>query len=406
MRLKEKRVELIVQKYGGSSLKRPEDVRRVAGQVAQLYQSGKRLIVVVSAMGSATDELLHLAYKVSKKPNRRELDMLLTAGERVSMALMSMALHNLGCPSISFTGSQAGVLTDPSHSNAHILDLKPIRVNGALEQGKVVVLAGFQGVDPISKEITTLGRGGSDTTAVAMAAHFKAQRCEILKDVDGIFSADPKVIPHTHHYKVFPFSAIEEACFWGSKVLHFRSVELARSLKVPLYVGSSFRPDKGTTIQEEVSKMYEQTAPLTVNSMDEVHQLSVNCSNPAEGLQTMDKELRLHQLAWPQILATAFEQGFLRMMVSASHEQMQALLQALESSPIKTIAEPLASVTLTCKGLYSSTLPEQILSRLQQDSIAPQKTISGACSFSLFVRPEEKERTIRVLHHFIEQQLP
>lgn len=397
-------MDLIVQKYGGSSLRHPDDIRRVAGQIAEIHQQGKQLIVVVSAMGSATDELVQLAYQISKKPNRRELDMLLTAGERVSMSLMSMALHDLGCPSISFTGSQAGVLTDTSHSNARILDLRPIRVDEALGRGKVVVLAGFQGVDPIAKEVTTLGRGGSDTTAVAMAAHFKAQRCEILKDVDGIFSADPKLIPHAKHYASFPFASIEESCFWGAKVLHFRSVELARTLKVPLYVGSSFHPGKGTSIVEEVPDMYEQTAPLTVNSLDEVHHLSVACSNSAEGLQILDKELRLHQLAWPQILATAYEQGSLRMMVSATHEQMRALHQALASSPIESIKEPLASVTLTCSGLYSSDLPEQILSRLQQDSISPHKTLSGACSFSVFVRPEEKERAIRVLHHFIEQQ--
>ena len=397
-------MELIVQKYGGSSLRHSDDIRRVAGQVAQLHKKGKQLIVVVSAMGSATDDLVQLAYEISEKPNRRELDMLLTAGERVSMSLMSMALHDLGCPSISFTGSQAGVLTDPSHSNARILDVRPIRVDEALGRGKVVVLAGFQGVDPIAKEVTTLGRGGSDTTAVAMAAHFKAERCEILKDVDGIFSADPKIIPHAKHYEAFPFAAIEEACFWGAKVLHFRSVELARTLKVPLYVGSSFHPGKGTNILEEVPDMYEQTVPLTVNSLDEVHHLAVPCGNPSEGMQALDKELRLHQLAWPQILATAFEKGELRMMVSASKEQIRALLQALSSSPIENIKEPLASVTLTCSGLYSSDLPEQILSRLQQDSIAPQKTLSGACSFSVFVRPEEKERAIRVLHHFIEQQ--
>jgi len=392
---------LIVQKYGGSSLKHPEDIRRIAERVAKLHQKGKQLIVVVSAMGATTDELLLLAYEISKKPNRRELDMLLSTGERVSMALMSMALHSLGCPSISFTGSQAGVLTDTSHSNARILELQPIRVDEALKRNKVVVLAGFQGVDPIAKEVTTLGRGGSDTTAVAMAAHFKAQRCEILKDVDGIFSADPKVIPHAKHYKVFPFSAIEEACFWGSKVLHFRSVELARNLKVPLYVGSSFHPDKGTVIQEEVPKMYEQTTLLTVNSMDEVHQLSVTCSSTSEGFQTLDKELNLHQLAWPQVLSTVFEQGTLEMMVSASHEQMKALLQALESSPINTTKKPLASVTLTCSGLYSSDLPKQVLSRLKQDNIAPQKTLSGSCSFSLFVQPEEKEQTIQNLAHMI-----
>ncbi|MCB0365940.1 MAG: aspartate kinase [Bdellovibrionaceae bacterium] len=396
-------MDLVVQKYGGSSLKTPEDIRRVAKQVAEIHHGGTRVIVVVSAMGTATDELVQLAYQISPRPNRRELDMLLTAGERVSMALMSMALHDLYCPSISFTGSQAGVLTDTSHSNARIQEIKPIRVEESLEQGKVVVLAGFQGVDPVAKEVTTLGRGGSDTTAVAMAAHFKAKRCEILKDVDGIFSADPKLIPHAKHYGVFPFAAIEDACFWGAKVLHFRSVELARTLKVPLYVGSSLHPEKGTIIQEEVPEMYEKVIPLTVNSLNEVHHLSVQCENPAEGMQLLEKELKQHQLAWPQILATVYEEGRLRMMVSTSAEQMKALLQTLTSSVFKSIREPLTGVTLTCSGLYSSNLPEQILGLLQQDGLAPVKTLSTGTSFSVFVKPDEKERTVRALHHFIEQ---
>lgn len=396
-------MELIVQKYGGSSLKTPEDIRRVAKQVAQIYHSGTRVILVVSAMGTATDELVQLAYQISPKPNRRELDMLLTAGERVSMALMSMALHDLYCPSISFTGSQAGVFTDTSHSSARIQDLRPIRVEESLEQGKIVVLAGFQGVDPVAKEVTTLGRGGSDTTAVAMAAHFKAKRCEILKDVDGIFSADPKVIPHAKHYKAFPFAALEESCFWGAKVLHFRSVELAHSLKVPLYVGSSLHPEKGTVIQEEVPEMYEKIIPLTVNSLNEVQHLTVRCENPSEGMQMLEKELKLHQLAWPQVLATVYEEGQLRMMISTSAEQMKALLQALANSAFKTIREPLTGVTLTCSGLYASSLPEQILSLLQQDGLAPAKTLSTGTSFSVFVKPEEKDRTLRALHHFIEQ---
>ncbi|UEM14950.1 aspartate kinase [Bradyrhizobium barranii subsp. barranii] len=189
----------IVQKYGGVCLETPEKIRAVARSLADLHSRGHRVVAIVSAMGKTTDELIKAAYQVSPHPNRRELDILLTTGERISMSLMSMALSDLGAPAISFTGSQAGVMTDESHSSARILDVRPARVLEELGRGRIVVLAGFQGVNPRTKEITTLGRGGSDTTAVAMAAALKAERCEIIKEVDGICSADPRVVATQSH---------------------------------------------------------------------------------------------------------------------------------------------------------------------------------------------------------------
>ena len=181
---------IIVQKYGGVCLETPAKIRAVARSLADLHGRDHRVVAIVSAMGTTTDQLIQMAYQVSPTPNRRELDMLLTTGERISMSLMSMALSDLGVPAISFTGSQAGVMTDDSQSSARILDIRPIRVLEELDRGRVVVLAGFQGVNPATREITTLGRGGSDTTAVAMAAALKAERCEINKEVDGICFAD------------------------------------------------------------------------------------------------------------------------------------------------------------------------------------------------------------------------
>src|SRR5258708_34542920 len=186
---------IIVQKYGGACLETPAKIRAVASSLADLHSRGHRVVAIVSAMGETTDDLVRLAYQVSPHPNRRELDMLLTTGERISMALMGMALNDLGCRAISFTGSQAGVMTDGSHSSARIVDVRPVRVQEWPDRGRVIVLAGFQGVDPVTKEITTLGRGGTDTTAVAMAAKFHATRCEIIKEVDGVCSADPKIVP-------------------------------------------------------------------------------------------------------------------------------------------------------------------------------------------------------------------
>src|SRR3954469_24007300 len=206
---------IIVQKYGGACLETPAKIRAVAASVADLHRRGHRVVTIVSAMGKTTDELIRMAYQVSPQPNRRELDMLLTTGERISMSLMSMALADLGVPAISFTGSQAGVMTDASHSAARIIDVRPVRVREELDRGRIVVLAGFQGVNPATREITTLGRGGSDTTAVAMAAALKAARCEIIKEVDGVCTADPRVVSDSRPIGKLDFAALGEMCFWG-----------------------------------------------------------------------------------------------------------------------------------------------------------------------------------------------
>src|SRR6201989_3333473 len=225
---------IIVQKDGGVCVQTQEKIRAVARSLADLQGRGHRVVAIVSAMGKTTDQLIQMAYQVSPHPNRRELDMLLTTGERISMSLMSMALSDLGVPAISFTGSQAGVMTDDSHSSARILDVRPIRVREELDRGRVVVLAGFQGVNPATREITTLGRGGSDTTAVAMGAVMKAERCEMIKEVDVIFSADPRIVPDAAPLRRVDFASLSDMCFWGAKILHSRSVELAQSQDVPL----------------------------------------------------------------------------------------------------------------------------------------------------------------------------
>src|SRR5215472_10068675 len=246
---------ITVQKYGGACLETPAKIRSIASSLADLHARGHRVVVIVSAMGRTTDELIRMAYQISPHPNRRELDMLLTTGERISMALMSMALSDLGVPAISFTGSQAGVMTDDSHSSARILDVRPTRVREELDRGRIVVLAGFQGVNPVTKEITTLGRGGSDTTAVAMAAVLKATCCEIIKEVDGVCSADPRIVPDAKPLRRVDFSSLSEMCFLGAKILHFRSVELAQSQNVPLLLRQWGGAEHSTQVMKEVSGM-------------------------------------------------------------------------------------------------------------------------------------------------------
>jgi len=242
---------VLVHKYGGTSVDGPERIRAVAERVVAARRGGVDLIVVVSAMGQTTDELLRLATAVSSHPSRRELDMLLTTGERVTMALLAMALHDRGVEAISFTGSQSGILTDGAHSAARIIDVRPDRIRAELEKGRVVIVAGFQGVDPRTKEITTLGRGGSDTTAVALAAAFAPAACEIYTDVSGVFTADPRTVPAARVIPRLSYRACSALAHLGGRVLHARCVDLAARHRVPLEIRSSFDERHGTRITED-----------------------------------------------------------------------------------------------------------------------------------------------------------
>ncbi|MFZ9368885.1 MAG: aspartate kinase [Ilumatobacteraceae bacterium] len=244
---------LIVQKYGGTSVADPERMRNVARHIAATKAQDNQLVIVVSAMGKATDNLLDLARQVSSAPTGREMDMLLTTGERISMSLLCMALQDLGVDAMSFTGSQVGIITDTVHGRAKILEIKGDRVREALSEGKVAVVAGFEGVST-AKEITTLGRGGSDTTAVALAAALKADVCEIYTDVTGVFTADPRIVPQARKLKHLEFDEMLEMAGAGSKVLALRSVEFARNHNVPIHVRSSFTWEQGTWVTGEVRK--------------------------------------------------------------------------------------------------------------------------------------------------------
>jgi len=242
---------LIVQKYGGSSVADAEGLKRVANRIVATKRAGHQVVVVVSAMGDTTDELIDLANQVSPLPNGRELDMLLTAGERISMALLAMAIGNLGNEARSFTGSQAGVITTSAHGRARIIDVTPSRITEALNEGAIAIVAGFQGISQDTKDVTTLGRGGSDTTAVALAAALDADVCEIYTDVDGIFSADPRVVPAAKKLKTVTYDEMLELAASGAKVLHLRCVEYARRYDMPIHVRSSFSNNEGTWVVKD-----------------------------------------------------------------------------------------------------------------------------------------------------------
>jgi aspartate kinase len=256
-------VALVVQKYGGSSVADAERIKRVAERIVAARKAGNDVVVVVSAMGDTTDELLDLAHQVSPLPPGRELDMLLTSGERISMALLAMAIHNLGFEARSYTGSQAGVITTSSHGRARIIDVTPGRLRSALDEGSIVIVAGFQGVAQDTKDITTLGRGGSDTTAVAVAAALNADVCEIYTDVDGVYTADPRIVPNARRIEQITYEEMLELAACGAKVLMLRCVEYARRFDLPIHVRSSYSHKSGTIVTGSMEAIPVEQALIT-----------------------------------------------------------------------------------------------------------------------------------------------
>jgi len=280
-------VRIIVQKYGGKSVGTIERIESVATDIVARHSGGERLVIVVSAMANTTDQLIAEAKQISPKPPERELDMLLSAGERISMALLSIAICKLGAPAISFTGSQSGIITDDVHSRARIVEIRATRIIEELHKGKIVIVAGFQGVSA-RREITTLGRGGSDTTAVALACALGAERCEIYSDVDGFYSADPKIIFDAKLYSHIDFAQLFFATFYGSKVVHPRAVELAKKFAMPLYLASSMNKGRCTMVQ---SFAMEGTQFSAIGVNDRVIWVSakINSSDVSEFFTLLEK---------------------------------------------------------------------------------------------------------------------
>jgi aspartate kinase len=392
---------LIVQKYGGATLADPEKIKAVASRVAAQAKDNA-LIVVVSAMGKTTNSLIDLAGQVSHHPQRREMDMLLTVGERISMSLVSMALNDRGCPAISFTGSQAGIFTDDSHVNAFIKDVKPLRIDEALRNDKVVILAGFQGVSPVTKEITTLGRGGSDTSAVAMAAAFKAERCEILKDVPAVFTADPRVAKDARPLKELNYDQLMDMTFWGAKVLHYRSVELAKMREVTLYIGpASNKTSDGTLVQKGLN-MFESSKALSLNSHETVLNVMCKEAEATKALRSLQELFNKGQIAFPQLLHCEMKSGHTEILLTGPEEIMTAIKKELQSQVAFTLpSADFSTVTLTCTGSTNPEMPQQILEKMSTHSISIHKLMMSAMSTTVLIDSKDRARTIETLHTLI-----
>lgn len=428
---------IVVQKYGGATLADPKKVQQVADRIARLSKNGTSVVVVVSAMGSTTNQLIALANQISKKPNRRELDMLLSTGERVSQALLSMALHDQGVNAISFTGSQAGILTDESHVSAQIKDVKAFRVSESLDADKVVVLAGFQGVSPVTKEITTLGRGGSDTSAVAVAAYLKADQCEILKDVDAVFTCDPKLSKKAKPLRQLHYKHLLEMTFWGAKVLHYRSVELAMSAKVPLYIGpSANQKASGTWVKEENQSMFETQKILAINSHEQVLSLQIASSHLSQAIHTLEASFEINEIPHPQFLHFQHDQKTTTVYLTGPREVLQTIektyarsaaylattgightpsnkrkstkplakstvKKVLSDSLISVVRSDLCSVSATHTGSTSMQSAKRCFSSLEKKKIHVVASHLGAMTLSLFLAKSDREKAIQTLHELI-----
>ncbi|MEW6057774.1 MAG: aspartate kinase [Bdellovibrionota bacterium] len=396
---------LVVQKYGGSSVGTPEKIKQAASRIATLHKTGKKIVVVVSAMGDTTDELVELASKVSPRPHERELDMLLTAGERISVALLSMALRDQGHEAISFTGSQAGIITDESHTRARILEIRPVRVQEELGRGKIVLVAGFQGVSR-TKEITTLGRGGSDTTAVALGVALGADQCEVYTDVPGIFSADPRKLPGAKRYSQLPLDLVFEMGVRGAQVMHPRSIEIARERRFPLYVGLADsdgvqnKERDGTMIIPSNSAI-ELPRVVAVAAKTDLMELAFKPSDASRILKKLkDSNILVHDLAFdsstgirclldpkessffldqhkenlqPGPIALASLIGFQMQTQPGLAEQVFQLLLGQGLAPARLTCHP-QSITVWFSGENSKTMVTQAVERLHDALvIAPSR---------------------------------
>ncbi|MFH1313337.1 MAG: aspartate kinase [Candidatus Eisenbacteria bacterium] len=391
---------LVVQKFGGTSLASPDRIKMVAAHLVEEKRQGKDVIVVVSAMGDTTDQLFELAKTVSPNPSKRELDMLLTAGERISMALLSMAISDLGYEAISFTGSQSGIVTDTSHTTAKILDVRAHRVGEELEKGRIVIVAGFQGVSP-AKEVTTLGRGGSDTTCVALAAAFHAEECDIFTDVDGIYTADPRLVPRARKIEIISYDEMLELSLCGAQVLHWRSVEVARRFGVRVHVRSSFRKEIGTivTAREDI-----ETAGIRGITQDlDLVSVSVRDAEDAAGLaQRMLGALEEADIGvrFFNISPAGVRKGTISIMLQRDQKKpaLSRISEVLPDADLD-IDEGLATISIVGHGLCGKPgMAKKILASLASLDLQPEMISTSGITMTVAVKETEVVRAIQRLH--------
>jgi aspartate kinase len=396
---------IVVQKYGGTSVGSVERIRAVADRVVRTREAGSDVIVVVSAMGHTTDDLGRMAAEITDQPDARELDMLLTAGERIAMSLLGIAINARGCRAASYTGSQAGIITDTQHGAAKILEIRPKRVIEALEAGNVVVLAGFQGLSS-QYEITTLGRGGSDLTAVAMAAAVDAVVCEIYTDVDGVFTADPRVVPGARKVDLISYDEMLELAAAGAKVLQSRSVEFARRHGVRIHVRSSFSGGVGTLVGEEDPDMLEGVLISGIALDDEEAKVTLEGVPDRPGVAaTIFKAIAAEGISVDMIVQNVSHEGATDLSFTAPRADLVRLHDVLEplvrdiAAERFSVDDGIAKISLVGAGMKSHPgVAADMFDTLAAEGINIEMISTSPIRISCVIRRDAAERAVQVVH--------
>jgi aspartate kinase len=397
-------MRLVVQKFGGSCLASPQRILSVADRIAATRKSGTQVIAVVSAMGGTTDRLLALAKEISAEPQKRELDMLLTAGERISMALLSMAINSMGWGAISFTGSQSGIITDDGHGEATIVDVKAHRIRDEIARGRIVIVAGFQGVS-LAKEVTTLGRGGSDLTAVRLAAAFAAERCELYKDVAGVFTADPRIVAGARRIERLSYDELIELIGAGSQVVQDRAVLAAKRYQVPLHIKSGFSETEGTMVTREPAT--GEIGARGVGMRKGVCRMIVETSDPArEGATRILAALASARIP-VHLAGAALERGDSKgVTIVVDSEQAERAREVIESTGTAqaVLEDQMSLVSLVGHRVSSPDLAAKALADFIEEDVPVKGVCSTPTSLTCITTLEKTEDAVRALHKRIETE--
>jgi aspartate kinase len=398
------RVKITVQKFGGTSVADTERIRNVARRVSETRSKGDHVVVVISALGDTTDRLVSLAHKISENPREREMDMLLATGEQISVALLSMAMHSLGYEAISFTGAQVGIVTDSSHTKAKILDVKVGRILEELERGNIVIVAGFQGIS-IDDQITTLGRGGSDTTAVALAAALGADVCEIYTDVDGVFTADPRLMPEARKLERVSYDEMLEMAATGARVLQLRSVEFARNYGVVMHVRSSFSEEEGTWISESDERMEKAIISGVTHDTEEAKVTVFEVPDRPGVAAGLFQALAAENINVDMIIQNVSEDQKTDISYTVSQQDLrkaaeisERVAKELQAGGV-AVDEGIAKVSLVGAGMRTHPgVAADMFSALAENDINIEMISTSTIKISCVIQAEDLKKAVRAIH--------
>jgi aspartate kinase len=390
---------VIVQKYGGSSVADADKIKKIASLIASVKKNGNDVVAVVSAMGKTTNQLIEMAKSLSSDPEKRELDMLLSTGERITMALLCIALNDLGIKAISLTGSQSGIITNDRYNDARVIEVRPFRVQDELAKGQVVVIGGFQGVS-YKRDITTLGRGGSDTSAVALAAALNAERCEIYSDVDGVYTADPNLIREAKHLPEMSFQQLQEMSEAGAKVLNAQAVQFAKEAKIAIYARSTFNPGRETIIRE--AQPSDKTAVIAVVHETDIIRVLLENESITELLEFLESRgVPVKELNYIQADNVSFRTSFVISRKNIhSWKKTEEDLRAMFEDQI-TIDDSLGAVSIIGEGFSrDNKIVTGTLAVLAGNDIRLYGAATTSFRLSVLIRKELVEKAAGLLHSF------